>query len=92
MSYVLYDADDKYLGDLATTRGLDGLYKYANRVDASHLADFLEKGAALVTQSLIDEVQKLRPADLDIRHILDNLIKMLNDAELCVIISDDVND
>lgn len=91
MSYFLYDADGKYLGDLATTIGLFELRKYAQKGKFYNLLGFLDKGAALVTQVLIEELKGMRPSNADMREIIDNLIKMIDEAELCVIISDGVN-
>jgi hypothetical protein len=91
MGYYLIDVNGEYLGDIATTIGLDGLYKYAKKAKAYNLVGFLEKGAALVNTALMEEVKGLRPTDADVRTILDNLVSMLNEAELMVIIQDGVN-
>lgn len=92
MSYGLYDADEKYLGDFATAMGLLNLRKYAAKVKAVNLAGFLDKGAALVTTALVEEIKALRPADLDVKDTIQGLLRMLDAAELCVIISDGAND
>lgn len=91
MSYGLIDVNGKYLGDMATTSGMDDLYVYAVRAGAHNLVGFLDKGAALVTQALVEEIRALRPQSTDVRKTLDNLFRMLDGAELCVIIQDGVN-
>lgn len=90
MGYYLIDVDNNYLGDFATAFGIEELRKYATKVQALNLLGFLEKGAALITAVLINEVKGLRPTDENIRGILDNLVRMLDDADLCVIIQDGV--
>lgn len=85
------DVDGKYLGDMATTFGMDELYAYAMRSGALNLLGFLDKGAALVTATLVEELKALRPQKADVRDIVDNLVRMLDRAELCVIIQDGAN-
>lgn len=91
MGYYLIDVNDTYLGDLATTIGMDGLYKYAVKARALNLQGFLDKGAALVTSVLVEELKALRPQDTNVRSIVDNLVRMLDKADLAVIIQDGVN-
>lgn len=91
MSYYIYDADDNYLGDLATTIGLEELRKYAEKNKFYNLLGFLDEGAALVTTVLIEELKSMLPKNAELREIIDNLIKMVNKAQLCVIITDGVN-
>ncbi len=87
----MVDVNDTYLGDVATTIGMDGFYRYAKKVGALNLVGFLDKGAALVTTALVEEVKGLRPTDADVRSIVDNLLRMLDKAELAVVIQDGVN-
>lgn len=91
MGYWLIDVNGEYLGDMATTIGMDGLRKYATKAEAFNLLGFMEKGSALVTTALVDEIKRLRPTDSNVRTILDNLVLMLDKAELAVIIQDGVN-
>lgn len=88
MAYYLVDVNGKYLGDFTTPSGLEKLYKYAMKIKAYNLAGFLEKGAALVTTVLVKEIQDLRPQNPEVKEVLNNLIQMLNVADLCVIITD----
>lgn len=92
MSYRLIDVNERYLGDLASTVGMDGLRRYAERAKAEELLGFLDKGAALVTGALMEELEGLRPKDPRVREILSGLVDMLERAEFCVLIEDDVNE
>jgi|PlaIllAssembly_1097288.scaffolds.fasta_scaffold146490_4 hypothetical protein len=88
MEFALFDVNKKYLGEFTDSKGMKDLHKYARKAKATNLKGFLEQGAALVTTVLTKEIQALRPPTAKLRDLLDNLVRMVNDAELCVIISD----
>jgi hypothetical protein len=91
MSYTIRDIND-YKGDFATLAGLEELREYAAKRDLFHISGFLEKGAALMTEVLVEEVKSAKPASKTLRATLENLSDILDRSELVAIIQDGVND
>jgi len=79
MSYALCDING-YVGDLATTIGLEQLVQHAERKKKSNIIAFFEEGSALVTQVLLDEINSLRPKSKDLLSTVSNFQKL---AEKC---------
>ena len=91
MTYYIRDVED-YVDDFTTIAGLEELRKYATQRKMYHLLGFLDKGAALITEALMNEVKEAKPASKDLRETFEGLIDILERCELVAIIQDGVND
>ena len=94
MTYQLYDAQG-YVGDLATTTGLQELREFVDsQSGAENIKGFLDKGAALVTDELIEELGKLplAAATKEVKGTVDTLRQLILLCDVVAIINDGLND
>lgn len=91
MSYQLYDVNG-YVGDLATTSGLQELREFVEKTDNEVVFAFLRIGAGLMTKELIDGIKNLKPREANVRETVENLAKMIGSCRLIAIISDGLNE
>jgi ribonuclease J len=88
MTYCLYDARG-YVGDLASTGGLDLMSDYVTMVtNESQVKKFFEEGQAPVTKELIAGFKAIHSPDKDIADTIDNLVLLLAKCDSVAIISD----
>jgi len=93
MSYQLYDVKG-YLGDFATADGLKQLREAIYSKGENAAFEFLELGASLITDELEENLKDLikKIKEPSVKETLKNLIKLMNGAELAIIINDGLND
>ena len=94
MTYQLYDAEG-YVGDLATTTGLQEMQEFVEeQPGARNVKGFLEKGAALVTDELIEELQglSLEGASAEVRSSRSTLQQLVLLCDTVAIVSDGLNE
>lgn len=88
MTYCLYDARG-YIGDLASTHGLNLLSAFATRVtNEPQVRKFFEEGQAPVTKELVAGFKAIHSPDKDIADMIANLVTMLAKCDTVAIISD----
>jgi len=91
MAYDLYDVGG-YVAPLATVGGLRQLRQFADRHNLYNLQGFLEKGAALITEIFIRELEDIKGASKEVQATIDNLLDALKGkAELAVFVVDGVH-
>jgi len=91
MSYELYDVNG-FVAPLASVWGLRELRVFAEKADLYNLQGFLEKGAALITELFIRELEDVRGASKEVQATIDNLLGALKGkAELAVFVVDGVH-
>lgn len=89
MSYQLYDIDG-YVGDIATTLGLEELHIEVN-VEKTHvlLAEFIKQGASFVTEELLEDISDFldNQSEDSVIKTTANLISLLRKSRLVAFIT-----
>lgn len=92
MSYYLYDAKG-YIADLSTTSGLVDMTRWVNKQNGlTHLKGFLHKGAAFVTDKLLDDLDNITTKGP--KSVIDTIKNLRENIQYCdtvAIISDGAN-
>lgn len=91
MSYQVYD-ENGYVGDFATTKGLDDFMKWLQSTEDDDLIDFAENAIYIVPEALAETLVQYQPPLGDIRKTYDNFLELLPKCEGIVMISDGLND
>ncbi|HUW45860.1 MAG TPA: MBL fold metallo-hydrolase [Dehalococcoidia bacterium] len=90
MGYYLYDARG-YVGDLASTHGLQQVSEYVRRASNILLVKkFFDEGHAPITEDLMAGLRNLHPEDIEVAQTIDNLLQLLVKCDSIAIISDGV--
>ena len=77
MGYYLYDARG-YVGDLASTHGLQQVSEYVRRASNILLVKkFFDEGHAPITEDLMAGLRNLHPEDIEVAQTIDNLLQLL---------------
>lgn len=88
LDYQIYDSIG-IVGPFATTAELKYFREYVFRLDQYvALKEFLEEGASLITQELTDDIFMLESSDKAIKKILNILKKLMDEADMVMIIGD----
>lgn len=90
MSYQLYDVNG-YVGDLATTTGLQDLSDFIMKKGTKAPKGLMELGSSLITTDLVNGLKMLAPEEASVKTTLKNLVSMVNKAELVVIINNGID-
>ena len=91
MSYFVYD-ENGYVGDFATTKGLNDFMKWCESIPDIDLQDFVEKGMAIFPLALRETLREYDPPLGEIKKTYDNFIELLPKCKGIVMISDGIND
>lgn len=88
LDYQIYDSIG-IVGPFATTAELKYFREYVFRLDQYvALKEFLEEGASLITQELIDDIFMLESSDKAIKKMLNVLKKLMDKSDMVMIIGD----
>jgi hypothetical protein len=90
MSYYIYD-ENGYVGDFATTKGLDDFMKWCEGVEDIDVSGFAEEGMSVYPDALKESLELYDPPEGDIKKTYDNLLKLIPECQGVVIISDGSN-
>lgn len=91
MSYCMYDIDG-YVGNLATTHGLELLrYFISEKKPNSKLAEMIELGGSLISPELIQSIERINSDDPDIGKTLMNLKSLVKKCKVVAIINNELD-
>ena len=91
MSYQVYD-ENGYVGDFATTKGLDDFMKWCESTNDVDLIEFSKEGMYIYPLALYEILAEYDPPLGDLRKTYDNFLELLPKCKGIVIVSDGAND
>jgi hypothetical protein len=91
MSYQVYD-ENGYVGDFASTKGLDEFMKWLSTTDDDELVVFSENSIYIFPMALKEVLEEYDPPAGDIKLTYDNFMELLPKCQGLVMISDGLND
>jgi hypothetical protein len=91
MSYYVYD-ENGYVGDFATTKGLDDFMKWCETIEDIEVREFAENASHIHPEALHESFEVYDPPEGDIKKTYDNFLSILPKCKGIVIVSDGVNE
>ena len=91
MSYQVYD-ENGYVGDFATTRGLNDFMRWCESTSDEDLIEFAKEGMYIYPEALKESLELYDPPVGDIKKTYDNFLDLLPKCKGIVIVSDGAND
>lgn len=91
MSYQVYD-ENGYVGDFATTKGLNDFMKWLLSIDDEEIIVFAEESLSVYPEALMEALASQDPPLGDIEKTYANFLELLPKCKGVVIISDGLND
>lgn len=91
MSYQVYD-ESGYVGDFATTKGLDDFMKWCETLEDIEIRDFAENASYIYPEALQEAFEAYDPPAGDIQKTYENFLSLLPKCKGIVIISDGINE
>jgi len=91
MSYQVYD-ENGYVGDFATTRGLNDFMGWCRSTNDEDLIEFAKEGMYIYPLALYETLVDYEPPAGDLKKTYDNFMSLLPKCKGIVIISDGAND
>lgn len=91
MSYCIYD-ENGYVGDFATTKGLDDFMRWCRSVEDIDLQEFANDGMYIFPEALKESLEIYDPPTGDIKKTYDNFLQLLSKCSGIVIVSNGAND
>lgn len=88
INYQIYDVSGM-IGEFATTSELTNLRDYIDDLeDNENTKEFINKGASLLTEEFVSEINKLKSEDNEIQSTIEILQYLVDKADTVVIIND----
>lgn len=91
MSYQVYD-ENGYVGDFATTKGMDDFMKWLSSTGDDDLEIFAETSIHIYPMAIKESLAAYDPPLGDIQETYDNFMELLPKCQGIVMISDGLND
>ncbi len=91
MSYYVYD-ENGYVGDFATTKGLNDFMKWAESTEDGELVALAENAMYIFPMAIKESLEAFDPPLGEIKDTYDNFLELLPKCQGIVIISDGLND
>lgn len=91
MSYQVYD-EGGYVGDFATTKGMDDFMKWLEVTGDEEIISFALNAVYIFPMALKEALESHDPPEGDLKKTYDNLMELLSKCKGVVMVSDGLND